>query len=100
MPPPEPKSKTTSPGLSSARVVGFPQPREASRAASGICLIWETSYRFDVIGSQHSGLAEVAPQQVLPPTVTRVAACPYFSFTTSFMSLVPVVVIVVSYLQS
>src|SRR5258708_32662134 len=31
----------------------------------------------------------VAPQQELPPDLTRRAACPYFSFTTSFMSLAP-----------
>jgi hypothetical protein len=51
------------------------------------------------MGSQHSGLAAVAPQQPLPPVVTRKAACPYFSFTTSLMSLVSLLLIALSYLQ-
>ena len=37
------------------------------------------------MGSPHP-LPEVAPQQELLPLVTRNAACPYFSLTTSFMS--------------
>ena len=36
MPPPEPRSRTISPGFSLANAVGFPQPSEASRASSGI----------------------------------------------------------------
>ena len=36
MPPPEPRSSTTSPGFSSARAVGFPQPSDASMASAGI----------------------------------------------------------------
>ena len=35
MPPPDPRSSTISPGLSSARAVGFPQPSEAARASAG-----------------------------------------------------------------
>src|SRR5580704_17745828 len=38
------------------------------------------------MGSQHP-LAEVAPQHELPPLLTRKAACPYFSFTTSLISV-------------
>ena len=37
IPPPDPKSSTTSPGLSFASAVGFPQPNDASIASSGIC---------------------------------------------------------------
>ncbi len=36
------------------------------------------------MGSQQLSLAAVAPQQELPPLVTRRAAWPYFSFTTVF----------------
>src|SRR5208282_1233319 len=87
MPPPEPRSSTVSPGFSCARAVGLPQPSEASMASSGICWACDASYRFEVIGSQESPLAGAAPQQLLPPAlfVTRRAACPYFSFTTSLM---------------
>ena len=35
MPLPDPRSSTVSPGLSSARAVGLPQPSEASTAAAG-----------------------------------------------------------------
>ena len=35
MPPPDPRSRTVSPGRSSATAVGTPQPRDASTAASG-----------------------------------------------------------------
>src|SRR6266508_5652509 len=35
MPPPEPRSRTISPGLSSASAVGLPQPSEARTAAVG-----------------------------------------------------------------
>src|ERR1700746_364371 len=92
MPPPEPRSKTVSPGFSCARAVGLPHPSEASNASSGICPICQTSYRFVVMGSQHAVLA-VAPQQELPPVFTRKAASPYFCFTASLMSVVSVVLI-------
>src|SRR5215472_6325656 len=88
MPPPDPRSSTVSPGLSFASAVGLPQPSEASSASSGIWLICDTSYRLEVIGSQQSGPAGAPPQQLLPPVVARNAACPYFSLTTSFMSVV------------
>src|SRR5271165_3525258 len=97
MPPPDPKSSTISPGLSLASAVGFPQPSEANRASSGTCPICATSYRFEVIGSQQSGLPGAAPQQLLPPLDTLSAACPYFSFTTSLIWLV---LITISYLQT
>src|SRR5262245_27471982 len=38
------------------------------------------------MGSPHPALAEAAPQQELPPVVTRCAACAYLSFTTSLIS--------------
>src|SRR5258706_14466177 len=84
MPPPDPRSSTVSPGLNCASAVGLPHPSEASIASSGICRACASSYRFEVIGSQESPPA-AAPQQLLPPLVTRNAACPYFSFTTSLM---------------
>ena len=40
MPPPEPRSRTISPGFSLAKAVGLPQPRDASTASSGIALVW------------------------------------------------------------
>src|SRR5260221_7089145 len=85
MPPPDPRSSTVSPGLNCASAVGLPHPSEASIASSGICRACASSYRFEVIGSQESPPAAAAPQQLLPPLVTRNAACPYFSFTTSLM---------------
>src|SRR5580700_2630264 len=87
MPPPEPKSSTVSPALSWASAVGLPQPSEASTASSGNAPVWETSYRFDVMGSQPS-IAADAPQHELPPLWTRSAACAYFSFTTSLTSII------------
>src|SRR5438270_74842 len=46
MPPPEPRSSTVSPGLSCARAVGFPQPRDACTACSGKTLVCERSADF------------------------------------------------------
>src|SRR5260370_10270687 len=88
MPPPEPRSSTVSPGLNCARAVGLPHPSEASIASSGICRTCASSYRFEVIGSHEIPPAAATPQQPLPPVlfVTRKAACPYFSFTTSLIS--------------
>src|ERR1700733_15566446 len=41
------------------------------------------------MGSQHPlPFTGLAPQQELPPVFTLRAACPYFSFTTSLMSVV------------
>src|SRR5215472_842046 len=86
MPPPEPRSRTVSPGLSWASAVGLPQPSEAFRAASGTRCASAVSYRLAVMGSQQPSRATELPQQELPaPVVTRSAASPYFSFTTSLM---------------
>src|ERR1700691_2628001 len=85
MPPPEPRSRTVSPTLSFAKAVGFPHPSEASIASLGICPDCSASYRLEVIGSQPQLFAGAAPQHELPPLVTRCAAFPYFSFTTSFI---------------
>src|SRR6266700_2292093 len=57
MPPPEPRSSTVSPGLSSASAVGLPQPRDAA-------------------DPQHASLEDV----------TRSAALAYLSFTMLLMS--------------
>src|SRR5579862_792082 len=86
MPPPEPRSRTTSPGLRVARAVGLPQPKDASIASSGTSPVCAESYRSEVIGSQPRTLAAVAPQQLLPPVFTRRAAWPYFSLTTSLIA--------------
>src|ERR1035438_9612150 len=86
MPPPEPRSSTVSPGFSLARAVGFPQPSEARRAASGTLAPSSSLYSFDVIGSQLASRTEPPPQQDPLPDWTRVAAWPYFSFTTCLMS--------------
>src|SRR5262245_30489412 len=90
IPPPEPRSSTVSPGFNVARAVGLPQPNDALRASSGICVAWSSSYRRDVMGS---GLSphDVVLQQERPPLRTRNAASPYFSLTASLMS-VPIIV--------
>src|SRR6202162_3882192 len=85
MPPPDPRSRTTSPGSIFARAVGFPHPSEARRAFSGTSARSEIAYRFDVIGSPDSPEADVFPQHdALPDSACR-AASPYFSRTTSVM---------------
>src|SRR5580658_2039055 len=98
MPPPEPRSNTTSPGFSVANAVGFPHPSEASLASSGTCPAWEESYRLEVIGSQPDPLDAVAPQQPLPPLLTRKAAWPYLSLTMSLTSVL--LMPILSYLPS
>src|SRR5579872_497353 len=87
MPPPEPRSSTVSPGFKAAKSVGLPQPREAFNTASETSPACEESYRLLVMGSQQASSAADAPQQELPPAETRSAAWPYFSLTTSFMSV-------------
>ena len=88
MPPPEPRSRTTSPGFNCASAVGFPHPSEASMASSGICPACEGSYRLEVIGSQPEPLAAVAPQQLLPPLFTRKRCLAIFFFDDFLMSVV------------
>src|SRR6185436_5234449 len=78
---------TVSPGFSLARAVGFPQPNEARRAASGTFAPSSSLYSLDVIGSQHASRTGSPPQQDAWPDRTRVAAWPYFSFTTSLISV-------------
>src|SRR5229473_385023 len=85
MPPPEPKSRTTSPGFNFAKAVGLPQPSEACSASPGTCCICVASYKFEVIGSQLDPLASAVPQQL--PLFPLSAACPYFSSTISLMSV-------------
>src|SRR6476659_5649869 len=64
MPPPLPRSSTTSPGLSRASAVGLPQPSDASNASSGIWAACSPVYRLAVIGSS----APVQqPDDPLPP---------------------------------
>src|SRR5258708_6607997 len=87
MPPPDPRSSTVSPGLSWASAVGLPQPSDALTASSGRMLVCDWSYKSLVMGSISAPQQAVAPQHELPcPAVTRRAASPYFSFTTSLMS--------------
>src|ERR1044071_2085859 len=86
MPPPDPRSSTVSPGFSFASAVGLPQPSDAFTASSGSAPVSPASYRWLVMGSTHPSPDGAAPQQAFPPpAVTRSAACPYFSFTTSVM---------------
>src|SRR6267143_157351 len=83
IPPPEPRSRTTSPGFNFASAVGLPQPREACSASPGTCCICAASYKLEVIGSQPDPLASAVPQQL--PLFPLNAACPYFSLTISLM---------------
>src|SRR5450432_935830 len=87
MPPPEPRSRTVSPALIVASAVGLPHPRDARTASCGIWLAWAESYRFEVIGSTQPAALGAAPQQELPPVLTRSAASPYFWRTASFNSM-------------
>ena len=88
MPPPEPKSSTTSPGFKRARAVGFPQPSDASTASTGSPAFCCSSYRFAVIGSTApAGAASDPQQQEAPPEITRSACPPYLSLTTSLISI-------------
>src|SRR5437016_4289770 len=84
MPPPEPRSRTTSPGFNFASAVGFPQPSEACSASPGTCCICAASYKLEVIGSQPDPLASAVPQQLLLFPLS--AASPYFSLTISLIS--------------
>src|SRR4051812_42062134 len=83
IPPPEPRSRTVSPSWRSARAVGLPQPSDASTAPSGSVLVWETSYRLSLTGSQPQ--APLGPQLPRSPSITFSAASAYFSFTVSLI---------------
>src|SRR5690606_19725951 len=83
IPPPLPRSSTTSPSCSSASAVGLPQPSDASTASVGSPFVSASSYRSAVIGS-HTSSGD-APQQLdLAPDDAREAASPYFSRTAAF----------------
>src|SRR5215468_8329951 len=82
MPPPEPRSRTVSPGGNFARAVGLPQPREAATASLGSAEVCEAAERSFVIGSQQLDSAP-PPHVATPPAATRFAALPYFCFTAS-----------------
>src|SRR5205823_225887 len=82
MPPPEPRSRTTSPGCNLARAVGLPQPSDAATAFLGNAPFSASPYKSLVIGSQPLNSAP-PPQQAVPPLAARFAASPYFCFTAS-----------------
>src|SRR5690606_28768008 len=83
IPPPLPRSSTTSPSCSSASAVGLPQPSDASTASVGSPFVCASSYRSAVIGS-HTSSGD-APQQLdFAPVEARDAAAPYFSRTADF----------------
>src|SRR3989304_1316711 len=81
MPPPEPRSRTTSPGSSAARAVGWPQPSEAATTSAGSDAVSPDVYRLAVMGSHP--LREVPGSQHEP---ARSAALAYFSFTIRLIS--------------
>src|SRR4029077_601483 len=89
IPPPEPRSSTTSPAFNLASAVGFPHPSEAATASAGSPDFCASSYKFFVMGS-HPLNSPPPPQHADPPALTCFAACPYFCFTTSsmFVSLI------------
>src|SRR5712664_3321685 len=84
IPPPDPRSSTTSPACNFASAVGFPQPSEAATASAGSPDFCASSYKFLVIGS-HPLNSPPSPQHAVPPAATCFAACPYFCLTASWM---------------
>src|SRR5579864_685027 len=91
MPPPEPRSRTVSPGRRPASAVGLPQPSDARSASGGRSATSWTAYKLDVIGSPHPEPDAVppqqaSPQQAAPPTAARRAAAAYLSRTTALSS--------------
>src|SRR6188474_2584853 len=88
MPPPEPRSSTTSPSRSSVSAVGLPQPSEASTASSGRHAVSAALYRLALMGSAEPPQQLVEQQEVCSPVVTRRAAWPYRSRTVAFTSSV------------
>src|SRR5262245_33470664 len=86
MPPPEPRSSTTSPALSCASAVGLPHPSDAATASAGSSDVSPHPYRFDVIGSRSPREEAVPQHDASPPAATRSAALPYLSLTTACRS--------------
>src|SRR5579885_2625462 len=87
MPPPDPRSRTISPGRSSASAVGLPQPKDALNASSGIPSTSAGSYRSEVIGSTQPSELGADPQHELLPVLARSAASLYFCLTVSLNSM-------------
>src|SRR6185436_18749995 len=89
MPPPDPRSRTTSPSCSSARAVGLPHPSEARTALAGRPAVSELEYKSELIGSHPQGAHPLGPQQSpRPPPSTCFAASAYLARTVSFTSAV------------
>src|SRR5512142_3439328 len=92
MPPPDPRSRTVSPGFSSTSAVGLPHPSDAATASRGSALVSASEYRSDVIGSPPP--QGVGPQQpfvvdALDALLTALAMAPYFSRTAWCTSDMP-----------
>ena len=79
MPPPDPRSSTVSPALSSINAVGLPQPSEAVTAASGSVPRSLSLYKFSVISSVPQRLDPEQQLTSFAPAAARRAAAPYFS---------------------
>src|SRR5713101_1912544 len=90
MPPPEPRSSTTSPGDNCASAVGFPQPSEAVTASCGKAAFSLSAYRLEVMGSAQPVDAWLPQQPLPPPVCDRRAASAYFRCTTCLMSSAPI----------
>src|SRR5215210_1655901 len=88
IPPPEPRSRTTSPWWSSATAVGFPQPSDASAAAPGSspsCSALYSASPKSPPSPQQSTLPQQPPLslQPQPPDAAARAASAYRSRTFS-----------------
>src|SRR5919201_5584018 len=81
MPPPDPRSSTTSPARRSATAVGLPQPRLARTAASGSAARSSTPYRRSP--NRASSPVQQSPQPQPSPEPAAVAASAYFRRTSS-----------------
>src|SRR6266540_3810241 len=83
MPPPLPRSRTTSPAWSEASAVGLPQPRDALRASSGIAAASSAVYRSEVIGSAQVPLQQPLSSVAGSDSTTRRARSAYLVRTVS-----------------
>src|SRR5271168_224917 len=90
IPPPDPRSRTVSPGFSSVRAVGLPHPREASTAFSGKPSVSRAPYKSLVIGSQHRIAG--SQQAVAPESVMLLAIAPYLLLISVWVAIVGVLV--------